>query len=74
MYTEVTALFPSDTDHRLNEVRVFSLNYEDKPGYVDSVFIGQAVTTDDPGMNPRDQHMLLPFDLSNLLRYCLIWF
>lgn len=43
------SITPSDTEHRVNEIRMFSLN-DDQSGYVDSVVIGQKVTTEDPGM------------------------
>lgn len=49
VYSEVLTLYPSGTEHRLDKVQVFSLN-DDLDGYVDSIFIGQAITTDDPGI------------------------
>lgn len=49
VYSEVIALYPSGTEYRLDKVQVFSLN-DELDGYVDSIFIGQAITTDDPGI------------------------
>ena len=39
---------PSDSQHRLEEVRVSQLN-SDVDIYVDAVYIGQEATTDDLG-------------------------
>lgn len=49
IYSLVYDLYPADTEHRLTEVFVYSENSV-KVGYVDSVFIGRDVTTEDPGI------------------------
>ncbi|XP_053372863.1 fibrocystin-L-like [Mercenaria mercenaria] len=59
VYDEAKALQPTDTEHRLEEVRVFSLN-EDQSGYVDSVVIGQKITTEDPEINVRRRRPARP--------------
>jgi hypothetical protein len=49
----VKGLYPGATQHRLEAVRVYSLN-ADNSGYIDAVVIGQKETTNDPGNTPLE--------------------
>ena len=56
MFDLIESSRPSDSQHRLEEVRVSRLN-SDVDVYVDAVYIGQEATTDDLGRlypNPVD--------------------
>ncbi|XP_060573258.1 fibrocystin-L-like isoform X2 [Ruditapes philippinarum] len=61
IYDEVKKITSTDTEHRIDEIRVFSLN-GDQSGYVDSVVIGQKITTEDNEVNLRRRRPTLPND------------